>query len=119
MKTAIQFAQQIVKVLKDKNFELAEIMMEDLIEKIQDIEEKYSHISDEDAEYLEDHCLDSMKETYDKWCNEELIEKSDDDAKRLEVVRDLKLSYERLSIGVASEIDTIIQLTNELIELHD
>ena len=118
MKTAIQFAQQIVKVIKDKNFELAETMMEDLIEKIEVIEEKYSHISDEDAEYLEDNCLTSLRETYDMWCNDELIEKSDDDARRIEIASDLKSSYERLSMGVTSEIDTIIQLTNELIGLY-
>jgi len=109
--------KQQVEDLKD---ELENMTQEkdEQYDRAEQLEEKYGHISEEDAEWLNGNDLDSMREVYNKWINDELIEKSEDDARRIEIGVELRLCYERLNLGVNTEIDEILKLTNELIELQ-
>ena len=69
-----------------------------------------------DCEFASSYELSESLEEIENQMENHLREDGEEDLKY--IADQLKLSYERLSMGVTSEIDTILKLTNELTERH-
>lgn len=87
-------------------------------DRAENLEEKYSHISDDDLEILNEYSLKGLKQTQSDYEEGKLRELEEDEEEAIEIAQDLKAAYERLNLGVTSEIDNIIELTNKLIGLY-
>lgn len=107
----------------ERDYESVADKIERLEARIEELETDLSNMTEEKdiqydrAENLEKELeeLRPLKEDFDKG---ELIYASDDDKRALEIVAEIKSCYERLGMGVNTEIDQIIKLTNELMELY-
>lgn len=94
---------------------------ENTASELKELEEKLSQFSDLDDETLDvlkDYDIKDLIENQKRIDNGELIDANDDHARVIELVSDLQLSYERLNLGVLSEVDEIIKTTNKILEMY-
>lgn len=90
----------------------------DRAEKLQEKLEPFEDLDEETLEKLSEYSIEGLLENQERLENGELVDASEAGARALEIAQELKSCYIRLNLGVLSEIEEIIKLTDELIELH-
>ena len=104
---------------------------ETIAEKIARLEQEISDLNDDlenerqradeqydRAENLSTELEETKEELESLRNDDDYIYADEDDVRRIEIGKELKAAYERLNMGILSEVDEIIKLTNEILELH-
>lgn len=109
--------ETILEKIERLEYEI-ESLKEDVENERQRADEAFdeSETARKELEEAEDK-LSDMEDWIDPESDDERL-KNDEDDTALCLIQEMRTSYERLRLGVNTEIDNIISLTDKLLELH-